>query len=109
MGKPLTFDETWEDGIPPNPPTPNELLAQIGRIFAQEYPNNRKQAWRNVMVAMMSNVEVLSMADRDRVECVRAIITMSREIDEKMGADEKNASGTGEPLDTVAEKWTAEN
>lgn len=87
----------------------NELLEDIGRAFAEQYPKNRKKAWRELMFALVSNIATLSTVDRDRIENLRALIAMAREIDEKMGADETNAGNAkGEPLDNL-KHWVAEN
>jgi len=82
--------------------TAAEVLTQLGRNFADTLPTNRKKAWNDVVMILMTNLAVF---EGTNFSAIRDCINMCREIDKEMGGGGRNETPTGEPLDEIGKGW----
>lgn len=83
--------------------TATEVLEQMGSSFAATLPTNRKKAWNDVVMTLMTNLGVLK---DENTSGIRDIINIARDIDEKMGTSGKEAADDEERLDGIGRGWT---
>jgi len=83
--------------------TATEVLEQMGQNFARTLPTNRKKAWNDVVMTLMTNLAVLR---NENCAALRDIINIARDIDEKMGTSGKEAADDEERLDGIGRGWT---
>jgi hypothetical protein len=84
------------------PLTADEVLTELGRNFAHTLPTNRKKAWNDVVMMLMTNLAVLR---NENCSALRDIINICRDIDDTMGGGGRNETPTGEPLDEIGKGW----
>ena len=84
--------------------TAEQVLQKLGSDFATTHPRNRNQAWKDVVMTLMTNLSVLSKAEC--VSQVKDVINIARDIDEsnlgKGGGDKPES----DPLDAIGAGWT---
>lgn len=81
----------------------DEVLQDLGRDFAATLPTNRKKAWNDVVMKLMTNLAVLSKMES--TTGIKDIINMARDIDEKMGTSGTEKKSDEERLDGIGRGW----
>lgn len=85
-----------------SPPSADEVLQDLGRDFAATLPTNRKKAWNDVVMKLMTNLAVLK---NENCSALRDIINIARDIDEKMGTSGTEKKSDEERLDGIGRGW----
>lgn len=84
--------------------TADDVLTKLGRDFAATLPTNRKKAWNDVVMTLMTNLSTLSKVEN--TSGIKDIINMARDIDKEHGSSNVEKLDDENRLDGIGRGWT---